>query len=104
MGVWVRVAKVDDLAPGQGKTVEAKRTAIALFNVAGTFYAIGNDCRHRGGPLAEGALHGTVVTCPWHDWRFDVTTGATVRNPEIGVPRYNVEVRGDDVFIEMPER
>ena len=102
MANWVRVAKVGDLEPGQGKTVEIRRTAIALFNVDGTFYAIGNACRHQGGPLAEGKLVGTAVICPWHEWRFDVTSGAFLRNPDIGVPRYNLEIRGDDICIEMP--
>lgn len=102
MGEWVRVAMVGDLAPGQGKTVVARKREIALFNVEGIFHAIDNGCLHRGGPLAEGQLTGIVVTCPWHDWRFDVTTGAVVRNPEMGVARYNVQIRGDAVFIEVP--
>jgi nitrite reductase/ring-hydroxylating ferredoxin subunit len=39
---------------------------IALFNVEGTFYAVGDTCTHRGGPLSEGSVAGTTVTCPWH--------------------------------------
>jgi len=102
MGDMVRVALVSDLEPGQGKTVERRGVAIALFNVDGTFRAIGNACCHRGGPLSEGELTGATVTCPWHGWRFDVTTGSTLRNSEIAVPTYRVEVRGDEVFVELP--
>jgi len=102
MGALVKVALVSDLAPGQGKTVERRGVAIALFNVDGTFRAIGNACCHHGGPLAEGELTGTIVACPWHGWRFDVVTGSTLRNAEIGVPTYRVEVRGDEVFVELP--
>ena len=102
MGDLVRVALVSDLEPGQGKTVERRGVAIALFNVDGTFRAIGNACGHRGGPLAEGELTGTTVTCPWHGWQFNVTTGSTLRNSEIAVPTYRVEVRGDEVFVELP--
>ena len=80
MGDLVKVALVSDLEPGQGKTVERRGVAIALFNVDGTFRAIGNACCHHGGPLAEGELTGTIVTCPWHGWRFDVITGSTLRN------------------------
>ena len=98
----MRVALVSDLEAGQGKTVERRGVAIALFNVDGTFRAIENACCHRGGPLSEGELTGATVTCPWHGWRFDVTTGSTLRNSEIAVPTYRVEVRGDEVFVELP--
>jgi nitrite reductase (NADH) small subunit/3-phenylpropionate/trans-cinnamate dioxygenase ferredoxin subunit len=102
MGALVKVALVSDLEPGQGKTVERRGVAIALFNVDGTFRAIKNACCHHGGPLAAGELTGTIVACPWHGWRFDVVTGSTLRNAEIGVPTYRVEVRGDEVFVELP--
>ena len=96
------VALVSDLEPGQGKTVERRGIAVALFNVGGTFRAIGNACRHRGGPLAEGELKGATITCPWHGWQFDVTSGATLRDAGVAVPTYRVEVRGDEVFVEFP--
>jgi nitrite reductase (NADH) small subunit len=102
VGDFLKVARVTDLDPGQGKTVERRGIAVALFNVGGAFRAIGNACRHRGGPLAEGELRGTTVTCPWHGWQFDVTSGATLRDDSITVPAYRVEVRGDEVFVEFP--
>ncbi len=102
MGELVRVAAVSDIQPGHGKTVEPGGVEIALFNVAGTFHAISNVCLHRGGPLGEGDLDGTTVTCPWHGWEFDVTTGANVADPERAVRRYRVEVCGDQVFVELP--
>jgi nitrite reductase/ring-hydroxylating ferredoxin subunit len=102
MGEWVRVALVSDLEPGQGKTVERRGVEFALFNVEGIFRAIGNACPHRKGPLAEGELDKDTVTCPWHGWQFDVTTGVNLRNAEISVPTYRAEVRGDEVFIELP--
>jgi nitrite reductase/ring-hydroxylating ferredoxin subunit len=102
MGKWVRALEVADLRPGQGKTVERSGVAFAVFNVEGRFHAIGNGCPHRGGPLGEGELSGTAVACPWHEWRIDVTTGATLRNPEVGVPTYRVEIRGTEVYVEIP--
>jgi nitrite reductase (NADH) small subunit len=102
MGKMVRVAAGSELTPGQGKTVVANGREIALFNVGGTFHAIANACCHRGGPLGEGELEGTAVTCPWHGWQFDVRTGATLRDSEVGVPAYRVEVQGGDVYVELP--
>jgi nitrite reductase/ring-hydroxylating ferredoxin subunit len=98
----VRVAEVTDLSTGEGKVVNASGKEIALFNVDGTFYAIGNTCVHRGGPLGEGELEGNVVTCNWHGWKYDVTSGVSPVNPAAKVPRYRVEVQGNDIFIELP--
>ncbi|MBI1882424.1 MAG: Rieske 2Fe-2S domain-containing protein [Chloroflexi bacterium] len=64
MSERIKVAQTDQLAPGRGKLVKAKGREIALFNVDGSFYAIGNSCPHSTGPLAEGRLYGNIVTCP----------------------------------------
>jgi len=49
--------------------------------------------------LGEGELEGTVVTCPWHGWRFDVTSGACMNNPSAKVEAYQVKVEGNDVMV-----
>ncbi len=97
-----KIAKTSDLAPGSGKVVEAEGETLALFNVEGTFYAIGNTCPHRGGPLGEGSLEGNTVTCPWHGAQFNVTTGEVLAPPAAtGVKSYPVRVEGEDVLIEF---
>ncbi|MBI3061341.1 MAG: Rieske 2Fe-2S domain-containing protein [Deltaproteobacteria bacterium] len=75
MADFVKVAKTDEIVPGQGKMIEVGGKKIALFNVEGSFHAIDDTCTHRGGPLSEGSLDGKEVTCPFHGARFDVTTG-----------------------------
>lgn len=50
----VKIASIDDVPAGQGRTVEAAGKTLALFNVDGAYYAIDNTCSHRGGPLGEG--------------------------------------------------
>jgi nitrite reductase/ring-hydroxylating ferredoxin subunit len=81
--------------------VEIEGRTLALFNVEGRFYAIDNTCPHRGGPLGEGDLEGHIVLCPWHAWRWDVTTGHNANNPAVKVACYPVSVDGEDVFIEI---
>lgn len=102
MGKLIKVAQVSDLSPGQGKVVQADGQEIALFNANGTFYAIHNTCLHRGGPLGEGELEGTVVTCPWHGWQYDVTSGVNVRDSAVKVASFDVQVQGSDVLVELP--
>ena len=105
MAKLVKVAQVDDLAPGQGKAVQAEGRDIALFNVDGAFHAVCGSCLHRGGPLCEGELKGMIVTCPWHGWQYDVTSGANVRNPdpEATLASFPVRIEGLDVLVEIPE-
>ena len=96
-----RVGTVGELAPGQAVVVEAEGRSIAVFNVDGTYYAIDNSCPHRGGPLGEGDLDGQVVSCPWHAWRWDVSTGASVNNPAVRVACFPVRVQGDGIFVDL---
>jgi nitrite reductase/ring-hydroxylating ferredoxin subunit len=102
MAEFVKVAKSDEIAPGQGKMVEVHGKKVALFNVGGAFYAIDDTCAHRGGPLSEGSLNGTEVTCPWHGAVFNVTTGEVLRPPApTGVGRYNLRVEGGEIEVEI---
>ena len=97
----VRVAMAEDVPVGQGRVVEAEGKDLALFNIDGAFYAIDNACIHRGGPLGEGDLEGRIVLCPWHAWRWDVTTGANANNPAVKMACYPVVVEDGDVFVEL---
>jgi nitrite reductase (NADH) small subunit/3-phenylpropionate/trans-cinnamate dioxygenase ferredoxin subunit len=98
---FVRTIKVDELPPGTVRELYIEGKAVAVANVAGKIFAINNTCLHRGGPLGQGLLEGKVVTCPWHGWQFDVTTGKAVQNPAARVDCYAAEVRGQDLFIDL---
>jgi nitrite reductase/ring-hydroxylating ferredoxin subunit len=97
---FLRAAKKDEIPDGSIREFQVNGTTVAVANVGGKFYAISNTCLHRGGPLGQGELEGNVVTCPWHGWQYDVTTGKVIMNPAVGVETYAVEVRGEDVFID----
>jgi nitrite reductase/ring-hydroxylating ferredoxin subunit len=97
-----RVGTVEAVPLGEGRVVQADGRAVALFNVGGVLYALDNACAHRGGPLGEGDLTGQVVACPWHGWRWDVTTGANVNNPAVRMACFPVSVEGGNVFVELP--
>ena len=102
MGELVTVAKTSELGPGQAKAVDAKGTPVAIFNVGGTYYAIEDTCPHVGGPLSEGAVEGTMVTCPWHGAQFDLTSGKVLTPPAAaGVRSYKVRVEGHEIKLEV---
>jgi nitrite reductase/ring-hydroxylating ferredoxin subunit len=69
---------------------------VVVFNVGGRLCATQSKCTHRLGPLSEGKLEGSTVTCPWHGSEFDVCTGAVVRGPATeALKTYSVVVEGD---------
>ena len=76
---------------------------VALFNVDGTYHAIDAICLHRGGPLADGMLSDCIVTCPWHGWQFDITTGVLVQDPRVGVTRHETRVLGDEIQVRLTD-
>lgn len=99
-----RVARLDDLAAGQPKLVEVGGARVVLARVGETVYACDDMCIHSGGPLSEGKLSGTRLTCPWHGWSYDVRSGACLlpahaRERRIGV--YPVRVEAGDVWVDV---
>ena len=101
MTEFVKVASTDQIVPGRCKTVDVSGSRIALFNVAGNFYAMDDICAHQGGPLGEGSLDGAIVTCPWHGWQYDVSTGACQSNPRVQMVCYEVRIDGDDIMVAL---
>ena len=98
----VSLGRMGDIPVGEGRVVDAGGKTLALFNVGGAYHAIDNTCSHRGGPLGEGDLDGTIVACPWHGWRWDVTTGANANNPAVSVACFPVTVEQGEIFVELP--
>jgi nitrite reductase/ring-hydroxylating ferredoxin subunit len=98
---FVEVATLAQLAPGQGMTVTVCGVPVALFNVEGTVYAIDDTCLHAGVSLGTGELRGHMVRCRAHGWRYDVTTGHTMHEPDCGVTRYPVQVVEGTILVDV---
>jgi nitrite reductase/ring-hydroxylating ferredoxin subunit len=98
---WIEVALASDCPPGGSREVVAEDQLLALFNVAGSFFALDGVCPHQGGPLGKGVLAGCVVTCPWHGWQFDVTSGQHQFAPTVRQPCYAARVEEGRVFVDM---
>ena len=85
--------RVSDLPEGQARLVRVGTHSVAVFNVGGALYATQEECTHAAGPLSEGTLQGSVITCPLHGSCFDVTTGAVQCGPaQKALKRYEVQV------------
>jgi nitrite reductase/ring-hydroxylating ferredoxin subunit len=96
-------AALSDVPAGGCKFVEINGTRIVLARVGERVYACADRCSHRGGPLSQGRLAGTRLTCPWHGWLYDVRTGQCLL-PARGaaIATYAVRIEGDDIWVEVP--
>ncbi|MBI4231554.1 MAG: Rieske 2Fe-2S domain-containing protein [Planctomycetes bacterium] len=100
MGEYRKVGTTSDVPPGQKKVFQVAGKDVAVFNAEGKFYALENTCPHAGGPLGEGMFSGTVITCPWHGFQFNVTTGGHVLGRGLKVSCFPIKVQGNDILIE----
>ena len=102
MSKLIKVAETNDLKAGAAMVVQAEGQSLALFNVAGAFCAIDNTCSHEGGPLGEGELSCDVVSCPWHNTEFNVTTGEALGPlTDENVRRFPIAVQNNDILVEV---
>lgn len=102
-GRWVHAASLGDIPPGESLHVQLEGLQLGLFNVDGALYAIDNACPHKGGFLSQGTLNGTVVTCPLHAWKFELTNGECLHPSETCVRTYPVRVQNaEEVEVRLP--
>lgn len=81
MAEWIDVASASELQAGERKVVHSEIGPIAVFNLAGKFFAIEDLCTHDGGELASGTLNGDQIICPRHGSRFCIRTGKVLTPP-----------------------
>lgn len=98
------VCAADEILEGRAKAFsimdnDGNKVDVAVFNIAGTFYAISNVCVHQGGPLSQGFLDGDIVTCPWHGWKYSVVDGKSPHEGGDSVSSYQVSVSEGKVYV-----
>lgn len=99
MSERVQVATPEEILPGDSKTIVHDDQLIAIFNVDGVYFAIGNLCPHAAGPLVQGFIEQGRIVCPWHGWSFTLSPDDP---PNDGLQRYRVVVERDKICIEFP--
>jgi nitrite reductase/ring-hydroxylating ferredoxin subunit len=97
------VCRLDELPAGTLRLETVRRRKIALMRVDDDVYAFNSACPHKGAPLEEGCLHAgrRELICPWHRFRFDVTTGASVTNPELKATTFPVTIADGTIYIKL---
>jgi len=100
--MWHRLCTTAECPPGTAREFVAGDHIIALFNVDGQFFALDGICPHQGGPLGKGKLQGCIVTCPWHGFQFDVTTGQHQASASLRQGQFATKVEGNEIWADVP--
>ncbi|MGA2768390.1 MAG: Rieske (2Fe-2S) protein [Candidatus Bathyarchaeia archaeon] len=99
---FVKVASAKDLEPGHMIGVEAGGKEVAVINLEGNYYAIGNRCTHMSCVLSDGTLEGGNVTCACHGSIFDAKTGSVVKGPaKKPEPAYQTKIEGEQILVNV---
>lgn len=106
-----RLIECRRVSPGAAAFVEHAGRELAVYHLAGDpagrpagvgrFVVSDNACPHAHGNLSGGQLAGSIITCPWHEWQFDLESGQCVHSPSARVRTYPCEVRDGWVCAEL---
>ena len=97
----IDIAALDDIPPQGARVVRTPHGCVAVFRTADDrVFALDDRCPHKGGPLSEGIVHGTQVTCPLHNWVFDMATGQAQGADEGRVVTHPVRVEGGRIWLD----
>jgi len=100
----IRMGKLSDISPGSAleKRILARR--IAIFNDNGKLYGIESDCKHMRASLVGGSVRDGILTCKWHGWQYDLSTGSCLNVKGVKLKQFEVTVDGDDVFLHYDRK
>jgi nitrite reductase/ring-hydroxylating ferredoxin subunit len=106
---YITPAEKSEILAGKMKKVTLQGKAILVANMNGNYYAIQAKCTHMGGDLSQGSLQGSIVTCPKHGAKFDVTTGKVISPPKVAffhpkiknAPSFAVKVENENILIKI---
>ena len=99
---WVRASAVDDIRVGGARSFAYLDKRIALFRTPGGVFASDNRCPHQGYALVRGDVKDGVLTCAWHNWKFELGTG-TCRYGGENIRTYPVQIRDGQVFVDIAD-
>lgn len=101
MSEFIPLIKVDGFPEEGHAEVVAAGRIFAVYRVDGHFHVLDGICPHAGGPLGKGALNNNIVTCPWHGWQFDVTSGRHCLNDRICQTHYETMIEDGELRVKL---
>lgn len=97
---WIEVVKLEDIPELGSRVIETDTVKIAVFRTTSDeVFAIKDECPHKQGPLSQGIVHGTSVTCPLHNWKIDLASGEALGPDEGCTNTYSTKVENGMVYL-----
>ena len=100
---WIDIGALEDIPLRGARKIKTALGCVAVFRTdVGEVFATTDTCPHRNGPLSEGIVHGQSVTCPLHNWVFDLNTGQA-QGEDARILTFPVRIDGGRVLIDAAE-
>lgn len=101
--MWHQLCSVNELDDNGPLELVVAGRVVAAFNTEEGIKVVDGMCAHQGGPLAQGHVDKTCITCPWHGWQYDLNNGHNLLTNKKMLEVFPSEIRGDEVWIMMQE-
>lgn len=102
MSNWTEIVELNDIPQLGSRVIKTDAMNIAVFrNSQDEVFAMKDECPHKKGPLSQGIVHGTSVTCPLHNWKIDLQSGEALGPDEGCTNVFPVKVEGGKVFLSL---
>lgn len=103
MSDWIEITQLNEIPMLGSRVVKTDSMDIAVFRTSDDrIFAIRDACPHKQGPLSQGIVHGTSVTCPLHNWKIDLASGEALGADEGCTNVYDTKVENNMVYLRMP--
>jgi len=102
MTEWIEIAKLEEIPKLGARVIETDTINIAVFRTSNDdVFAIKDECPHKQGPLSQGIVHGSSVTCPLHNWKIDLASGKALGPDEGCVNTFETKIEEEVVFLRQ---
>jgi len=102
MTQWTEIISLEEIPRLGARVLRTDTMDIAVFRTASDeVFALKDSCPHKGGPLSQGIVHGSTVTCPLHNWKIDLDSGQALAPDEGCTNRFPVKVENGRVYIRL---
>ena len=102
MTQWTEIISLNEIPKLGSRVLRTDTMDIALFRTAtDQVFALRDSCPHKGGPLSQGIVHGTTVTCPLHNWKIDLSSGEALGPDEGCTNRFPVKIEDGKVYVAL---
>ena len=102
MSNWIEIAQLEDIPKLGSRVIKTDSMEVAVFRTSNDeVFAIKDECPHKQGPLSQGIVHGTSVTCPLHNWKIDLASGQALGADEGCTNTFSTKIEDGKVYLSL---